>query len=216
MLTKQAEAHLAWIKKMTPTYDFGGNWRGTYHETMAFLYSSQPLINQEAQIWFDHDVQKYEETQELIRTTVLRAQQVAHLGADIDPLFITLGFNHQTWSIPRCLKVIQCIQDLGWVQSLRAVFELHRENGLHPHVHIYIEPNVKYSKSKVLEKLWAVAGIKRVILQKSFIDYKIAMPYHLDYIMLRKKEEKMYYVNKDTQWRSDEGIPIIEKEWIHN
>lgn len=215
-LSQPAKAHLAWIEKVSPHYNFGGNWRGgSYYETMYYLYSTQPQIDADAQRWFDHDTYDYERTQMLVRSTVLRAQTVAQSDEDITPLFITLGFNHQTWTIGKCLKVIQSIRDFGWVQSCRAVFELHRENGLHPHCHIFIQPAVRYSKSKILEKLWRTKGMQGVVLQKAFIDYKEAMPYHIEYIMLRKQESKMKHVHKDNEWRTLNNIPIVEKEWVH-
>lgn len=217
-LSSSASSHLAWIKKVDNHYDFGGLHmsRGvSYHACMLHLYSTQPSINADAQRWFDMDTLEYEKVQQNIRNTILKAKQKLDANEDIIPLFITLGFNHQTWTINSCLKVIETITTLGWVKSCRAVFELYRKNGLHPHCHIYIEPNVKYTKSKVLEKLWAVRGIKRVILQKAFIDYKEAMPYHLEYIMLRKCEAKMPYVEQDTVWREKSNIPIIEINWIH-
>jgi len=216
ILSSSANAHLAWITKVSSHYDFGGmgGYRGVaYHDCMLNLYSTQPAINADAQRWFNIDTVEYEKVQETVRLTVLRAKKMALATQEIEPLFITIGFNHQTWSVNKCLKVIKTVTELGWVKSCRAVFELHRDNGLHPHCHFYIVPSVRYSKSKVLEKLWATAGIKGVVLQKSFIDYKLAGDHHLNYIMLRKTCDKMPFVELDNKWRSDNKIGILEVDW---
>ena len=63
-----------------------------------------------------------------------------------------------------------------------------------------------FSKSKVLEKLWAAGGIKKVCLTKSFIDYKIAEEYHYKYIKGEKKESKMPFVEQDKIWRNKNKI----------
>jgi len=121
--------------------------------------------------------------------------------------FITIGFNHQTWDIPSCVKVIYKILSFDWVDSGTGVFELYRTNGEHPHVHLLLDLNQDLSKSKLLEKIWATAGIKKVVLKKPFIDIKVAEEYHHNYIIGIKKPEKMPYCERDAEWREQNKIP---------
>ena len=118
--------------------------------------------------------------------------------------FVTIGFNHQTWNIPQCVGVIETIMSCDWITSGRAVFELHRSNGLHPHCHFLIDSVLP--KSKILEKIWAIKNIKKVVLNKSFIDYKIKNQSHDNYIHGNKVEEKMQYVELDRIWRDKNNI----------
>jgi len=120
--------------------------------------------------------------------------------------FITIGFNHQTWNVVNCVKVIERILALPWVTSCTAVFELHRENGQHPHCHFLITTLEKMYKSKILEKFYAVRGIKSVCLNKSFIDVKVAEPRHQKYITLDKVQSKLRFIEQDKIWRAENNI----------
>lgn len=227
MLSLTALDHLEWISQISKNtgYSFGGihKWRGiSYYDCMLNLYQSYEQINNDAQRWYDADKLEYHASCERRKQHDKAIMKRLGFGEEILPLFITLGFNHQTWTINSCLKVIETITTLGWIKSCRAVFEVHRENGFHPHCHIYIEPNERLTKSKVLEKLWAVKGIKKVILSNNgkkcstFIDYKLAEPRHIEYIMLRKQCKKMPFVELDNKWREENNIPIKEVNWNYN
>lgn len=187
-----------------------------------YLYSALPYTDIMEQIYRRKDCSQamakifYESDLEWNRQSVIditESIKVIHKPDKLSPVFVTIGFNHQTWSIPGCVKVIQKICSFDWILSIRAVFELHRDNGLHPHVHMLITPNVPLPKSKMIEKIWATAGIKKVCLKKSFIDYKVAAEYHHKYILGDKQESKMKYVLEDIKWRDQNAIPqFFEKE----
>lgn len=119
--------------------------------------------------------------------------------------FVTIGFNHQTWSIPACVAIIHKILSFNWIVSCRAVFELHRENGEHPHVHFLLTTDGVQYPSKVVEKLWG-KYIKKLVLKRSFIDVKTAGEQHKKYIMLDKVPEKLPYVERDKIWRLENSI----------
>lgn len=195
--------HLAFIKK-TPSFSpkYAQDYTEPYYDIMVQLYKQKFITNEIAQRMMLSDMQWY-------NTCNLQLQKLTRSvtkANPMQPLFVTIGFNHQTWSIPSCVKVIQTIIKFDWISSVCAVFEYHRENGLHPHCHMLIHLSEPLAKCKVLEKIWAAAGIKKVVLQKSFIDYKIAEEYHYKYILGEKKELKMPFVEKDIQWRKQNNI----------
>lgn len=199
-------AHLAWIAqnpKFLP-YKFVIIGSQTYLDVMRELYHGplgRSMTEEIAHRLFRGDLLHQRETQAIL-TNVL-----AEIDKDVkNDFFITIGFNHQTWSISSCVKVIQTILEFDWILTCRAVFELHRENGEHPHVHLYIVSKIKH-RSKILEKLWATKGIKKVVLRKSFIDCKKAELYHRKYIILDKTECKLPLIEKDKIWRENNSIP---------
>jgi len=199
-------AHLAWISqnpRFVP-YNFVIIGSATYLDTMRELYCSrsrnymsEDIVNR----LFRGDLLHHQQTQSHITQLLKQINK-----DDKNEFFITIGFNHQTYTISQCVKVIESILTFDWILSCRAVFEFYRENGEHPHVHFYITSCIKY-RSKIIEKLWATKGIKQVCLKKSFIDCKNALEYHKKYIMLNKTESKLPYIEKDKIWRLENSIP---------
>lgn len=174
-----------------------------YHEIMEYIYRRPDCSQDCAKNFFDADLEWNKQSV----TQIAEVTKALYKNDPRAPVFFTIGFNHQTWDIPSCVKVIQKICSFDWIQSIRAVFELHRDNGLHPHCHMLIVPSVPLTKSKMIEKVWAAAGIKKVCLKKSFLDYKVASDYHHKYILGEKQENKMKYVEQDIAWREKNGIP---------
>jgi len=197
--------HLAWLKshpQFVPKNHYGFALY-PYSDLMEQIYSHPVSTQDGARKFFAADIKWKKTSDELIKNLT----KDAYKNDPLAPIFVTIGFNHQTWDIPSCVKVIQNICQLGWIGSIHAVFEYHRENGLHPHVHMLITPNIPLTKSKTIEKIWAAGGLKKVCLQKSFVDYKVASDYHLKYINLDKTNDKLIYVELDKIWRSENGIP---------
>lgn len=192
-------AHLDWIKNHSDFiprnhYDF----TESYFNIMKQIYS-HPLCSQAyAENCYTNDLNWVEE-KEKIRLKLLQKLKTSSRH------FVTIGFNHQIWSIKKCVEVIQTIMSFDWITKGKAVFELHRINGEHPHCHILFESILP--KSKILEKIWATKGIKKVVLSKSFIDYKSENHNHQNYINGQKTDEKMKYVQMDQNWRESNDIP---------
>ena len=91
-----------------------------------------------------------------------------------------------------------------------------RKRGLHPHFHILFETAEPISRIK--EKLWRPSYVKDLIKSDgkqfpNFIEYEKARDYHLKYINLDKKPEKLPAVEKDKVWRLENNIPDYEKNW---
>ena len=205
MTSNYKSLHLQWIRShpaFVAKFSHLQDQDLSHLDIMTQLYVDERVTNEIAQMFFKLDVKWFIESQKDILTFI--KQQ--HKAEPMSPIFVTIGFNHQTWTPQSCVKVIQTILGLNWIGTMDAVFEYHRSNGLHPHVHMVIKPSVPLSKSKVLEKLWAVSGMKKVCLKKSFIDYKIATDVHANYILGEKQQSKMEYVLLDKIWRERNGI----------
>jgi len=196
--------HLFWInghKNFVPRN--GDDLSVSYYDIMSFTYKQPNATQAYAKKCLDNDKAWFAKC----------CKYISDMNLEMVPVtkhFVTIGFNHQTWSVATCVAVIKRILALSWIDNATAVFELHRENGEHPHCHFLID--TKFTKSKILEKLWAVRDIKRIVLQKAFIDYKVAQPYHVKYIHGDKVEEKMPFVEKDKLWRQQNNIEqLFEK-----
>lgn len=206
---RNAHLHLEWIKKnpsFIPDIPIRSGFK-TYLEDMQNFWSWNSTIFPDAipamaNRWLLDDMRLCDSYEQR-----LRAKKVELGYADRKLVFFcTLGFNHQTYTIEKCIGIINKILLFDWVLKCRAVFEFHRENGEHPHVHFLITTTVPH-KSKVKEKLWATGGIKKLVLKKHFVDVKLALDNHYRYIMLDKTEKKMPYVAKDIIWRRQNSIP---------
>lgn len=207
-----AHLHLEWIKKhpsFIPESRTSGFESKTYLEEMMSHYLCwhnpeffpQSSLQMMCDSFFSADLRLFESYEERLSTKKIEY----NISNKKFSYFCTVGFNHQTWTIEKCVNVINTILSFPWVMSCRAVFEYHRENGLHPHCHFLITTDIV--KSKVVEKLWAAKGIKAVVLKKSFIDVKPAIDNHKKYILLDKQPTKMSYVVEDRIWRKANNIP---------
>lgn len=209
-MTDHKNAHLAWIHK-TKTFcpRYPSDYRVPYLQVMTELYRDPRITQEMAQamylsdkVWFAQSSQIDKTLDKLVYEKVVTPDNL---------WFVTIGFNHQTWRIDKCCSAIERILDMNWVTRAKANFELHRENGLHPHVHFIIE--TKEPKSRVLDKIFRPRYIKDLVLARNHIDVKKAMPHHMKYIELDKTEDKMPYVEQDIKWREDNNIPNYEKDW---
>jgi len=228
-------AHLAWAKEhsnFSPKYAQDITESETYYKSLKTLYSTafSHMGGLENDEWFcckssskvrHANLQKlaqslYYADQLWLQNSQVISQLVAKTIIDAKKLeptayFVTIGFNHQTWTVDKCVKAISKLMDFDWVLRCKANFELFRENGEHPHCHFYIE--TYEPKSKVLEKLFRPKYIQDIVLKKSFIDIKKAELYHIDYINLVKTSGKMSFVQQDVEWREKNCIPNFEKNW---
>jgi len=213
-LSPSAHLHLEWIKKhpsFVPDIPLRAQFKTYYDDMQDFWTWNSKIcpgaVPMMANRWLLDDI-RLMDTYE----ARLRAKKV-ELGISDRKLefFCTIGFNHQTYTIAKCVDVINKILSFDWVLKCRAVFEYYRENGEHPHVHFLITTTL--TKSKVIEKIWATGGIKQIVLANrgikpsTFIDVKPAERAHHKYIMLDKQEKKMSYVAKDIIWRRENSIP---------
>jgi len=195
-------AHLQWIRNH-PRFTGRDTYNYPYIEIMEQTYKHPSITDELAMLFFQSDIKWYDECNTLIMNIVSKSKAPPLP----DSLFITIGFNHQTWSPQKCHAAIENLLTLTFIKSCIGVFELHRENGVHPHVHLLITTDKKYPKSKIIDKIYLAKSIKDLVVGKQFIDYKIAEPYHQQYIGGNKQESKLQYVNQDNLYKEAQGIP---------
>lgn len=200
-------AHLKWIidnPKFIPHGGVNPEIAPTYLKYMEWFYFRNDIVTPEQRNMHGYFFYKCDKAHKL--KTELALKRLEKDSVTPSEYFVTIGFNHQTWTIDACVNIIKTILGFDWVLSSRAVFELHRENGEHPHCHFVIKTDEKMPRSKVLEKIWAAKGIKKVCLKKSFVDVKPLLEHHHKYILGFKQESKMPYVAKDIEWRQKNNI----------
>jgi len=209
-MTDYKSAHLAWInstKSFTPKYLH--DYTSPYVEIMKFIYAKECCSQEYARKLFIADKVWFKECHSVSKD--LDKAVCDLIPAKSNYYFVTIGFNHQTWTISECVKSIHKILAMEWIISGKANFELYRTNGEHPHCHFVIE--TLEPKSRILEKLFRPQYMKKIILSKNFIDVKPMENYHHKYIMLDKVSDKMFCVEKDIQWRKENNIPDFEKNY---
>lgn len=203
-------AHLAWIKStknFVPKY--AHDYSEPYYDIMVELYRNNSVTQNFAEILFEADKKWFIDSKKISKQIdkQIESKQPVPTGY----WFVTLGFNHDTWTIKDCDTCIRKILGMEWIIQGKANFELHRENGEHPHCHFFIE--TKEPKSRILDKIFRPLYTKKVVFKRNFVDAKIAMDYHHDYINLIKQESKMSFVEKDIAWRKKNNIVDYEKNW---
>lgn len=211
-MTDFKSGHLSWIhstKTFTPK--FAQDYRAdiSYYEIMKQVYNNPKCTQEMAKQFWASDKIWHRASYALSKAL---DKEIEKLEPTPDGMwFVTIGFNHQTWNVKDCCKCIEKILQMEWIISAKANFELHRENGEHPHVHFLIK--TKEPKSRILDKLFRPLYVKKVVFAKNFIDIKPALEHHHKYINLEKQTGKQEYVEKDRVWRLKENIPEYEKNW---
>lgn len=213
MTTNYKDAHIAWLKS---TRDFIPKYPGDYSipyiDVMISLYgghSGNQIPEAMAEAMFVADMAWYRKSKKIAKEVYKKTMALEPTTPNV--WFITLGYDHSVWSIPKVIKLINRVTAMKWIKKCKAQFELHRENGEHPHTHFYIE--TEYSFKEIKYELTRPKYISELVTKENFIDIKPAHDYHLDYINLIKKPSKMPFVELDNEWREKNGIPIFEKNW---
>lgn len=137
---------------------------------------------------------------------IKKLEKEAMAGIDLEGFaFVTIGYNEQTIN-PAKMKEIEnrLRRQPHWI-SVESVHEKHRENGIHHHTHFLIKWKGYLTKGKIIQYIYQIKDIKKVVLSKSFIDVKmqdgVSYEDRLKYIRGDKTESKMQYVRKDIEWR---------------
>lgn len=208
-------AHLQWI---TDNKNFVCREHIVFQEGFSYLeimnqcyynFRNSPLLNRSAFVNYIMDKLHRKQAIKLERTINKAVNKLEPTPNGL--WFVTIGFDHALWSIPKCVKVINNIMNMQWVVSAKANFEFFREKGTHPHVHFIIE--TLEARSRIVDKLFRSQYVKKVVSVRNAVQVQPMMDYHLNYINLIKVEEKMVKVNLDREWRLKNNIPDFEKNW---
>lgn len=177
----------------------------SYIETMTEWYttSDSPFLNKIAYLNYKDDLKWMEESKQINLTLTKK-------DFETNVAFVTIGFNHQEFTISKAFELIKSILNSDKVlDGSFAVMENYRENGIHPHVHMKIYYSGSTYKSMLIQTMYRSKNAKKLILSKNFIDIKEFQPYHEEYLQGNKKENKIKYVEMDKNWREINKIPHI-------
>lgn len=212
-MTDYKSAHLAWLKA-TKTFSpqYASDYRSdiSYLEIMTSLYSNPNVNQQIAEKFFVADKTWF-------RKAIAISKEIDKQVNLLEPTanscwFVTIGFNHDTWTIEKCTKAIKNILGMDWIIKAKGNFELFREDGQHPHFHMLLE-TPKGGKNDVIDRIFRPKYIQSIVASKNYIDVKVALPCHDKYIYLDKTSEKLQYIELDKEWRKKNNIPDYEKNW---
>lgn len=210
-------AHLRWLQTHKdflpsrdvwyPTDDYFGSYKMpdvTYYEVMQDIYSKSQYEQKWAFLDFKKDMLYYRQLQQV---TI----QMSNLVSKVDNIkgvwFVTIGFNHQTYTDKLMLGYMEKLLTFDWIQDVLGKFEIYRTNGLHPHVHMKLETQL--TKSKIIEKLMRCKNGSKLILKKEMVDVKPYLSCHDAYLAGQKTDEKMDCVRRDAEYREKNNIPHI-------
>lgn len=200
-------AHLEWImrtKSFIPSVDVYECSHTPYIDAMRELYRLDAYLQAWAYVNLMRDMSHHRRIGQVLVTC---ANKLSERDEIKGRWFITIGFNHQTYTDNLMKKYMEALLTFDWVQSLKAKFEIFRTNGEHPHVHMLLETQL--SKSKIIEKLMRCKGGSKLILKSQFVDVKPWLPCHDRYLDGQKTPEKMECVQKDIKYREEHEIPQV-------
>lgn len=140
---------------------------------------------------------------------------------DNDYVFLTVGFDDKTdIDYPKMCGIADQILRLNggkFVKSADYVLEKFRakqdgEIYCHHHIHFLIQVAEKMKRSKIIESVFKLAGIKKYVTKPNFIDVKTpnhkdfdkrAQPYAVlyNYVKGIKTSSKLKCLEMDTEWR---------------
>jgi hypothetical protein len=202
--------HLAWLKSHPQFVPRDSqSYTEPYYDIMKQIYSQPACSNHFALMMYREDIKFWEQclAEHIVQYKEIKKQ----LKTEPNCHFVTVNFNHQTWSIDRCCKAITKLLEFDSIIKAKANFELFRDNGEHPHCHFLIYTHD--TKGTVLYDWFRPGYIKEIVSQKNFIQIDPGEEHHLKYINLDKIPAKMVHVKKDIEWRKKNNIPDFEKNW---
>lgn len=142
--------------------------------------------------------------------------------------FVTVGFDDEKIAINPdkflrglpsiCYKIANKNYESNNIRSCEYVIERHRISGIHHHVHFLFTFHNKIAPSKIVDKIWEVAGIQDWVGSKNFVDYLgpqkpnkpfASYEYYYGYVRGDKREEKLPCVALDVAWRNQNKLPHL-------
>lgn len=215
--------HLQWILKHSNYANANAGKTASYYDIMASVYANDNSRNcQCGRIPVIHTSSNHFAYNQLcmdIRSSKRSSTVIDNLekilskegGTPTNKLFITIGFNHQTFNATTALTAVKRLFQKDFILEGEGVFEFYRENGEHPHFHMIVTvPQMR--NGMVVTKIFQSANMSKIVLARNFIDVKECQDYHTKYLQGDKVDEKLKYCEKDVIWRNQNNIPHIIKK----
>ena len=133
------------------------------------------------------------------------------MGVDTDPFyFVTVNYSKDFTDFEAMKKVVSALEALKWIKEIECVHEYHGTDSNHPHTHMLIIGRKKMPPSEVIDKVYAVKGLAKLIGGKNFVHLaknrdKTISDYRA-YIQGAKTDTKLENVAKDIEWRQKNNL----------
>jgi len=210
MVDRIISAHDTWIKSHHPRRCLGYEVN-VYLQMMIDIRKvmfkvESSMFEEQMKMWFQADLLQEAKQDPDNQFIEQLKKETLTIDADKNWAFITIGYNEQTIT-PSLMKTQgEKLSKLKYFSDVQYVHEKHRENGIHHHTHFLVKTVSSIPKSKLIQYVFQIAGMKNVVLGKQFIDiktYKDGSTYenYMKYISGDKKAEKLKYCELDSQWR---------------
>lgn len=214
-------AYLTWIKRykkyaegnygccwspMTSPQTWLANTEVSYYEIIENIINHPATSDEYVKYLWEQDDKYIRNMQNIIKL-----QTEGEIASDPKKCFITLTFDQNKATPDKVLKFLYQLRDkTKWINGMTAVIENHKSTGILLHAHLILEFKERITKSKVIEKLWSLKGLREIMGASNYIDYKVyRVIEHEKYVRGDKKEEKMPYVMLDREWREANHIPDL-------
>lgn len=217
--TDYVQLHIDWILKNNKYALANAGVYCDYYDIMSSVYKDIPSDRKCScdKIDFPHSLRNHTAFKLLLSDIRLSKRSVETLQmlekvamedqeGSTNKYFVTIGFNHQTFTPKAALTAVNAVFRKSFVNSAEGVFEFYRTNGEHPHIHIIMEVP-KMRCGMLVTKIFQSAGMSKIVLSRNFIDVKECQLYHYDYLEGNKIEEKMECCEKDKLWREQNNLP---------
>jgi len=216
--TDYVQLHFDWILKNNRYAIANAGVHSDYYDIMSSVYKDMAVDKKCCcdKISYPHSQRNHTAFKMLLTDMRLSKKSVDNLQilekvamedqGSTNIYFITIGFNHQTFTVKAAMMAINAVFRKSFVDSAEGVFEFYRTNGEHPHIHIIMEVP-KMRPGILVTKIFQTAGMSKVVLSRNFIDVKPCEEYHYKYLEGNKIEEKMECCEKDKLWREQNQIP---------
>lgn len=189
----------------------------TYHSLMATTEQATKLWGEPDEVWDRNKycygelwhvrdkVHKDSETQQNLKEKVFKNNSLEN-----PYYFITINYPADLLGLHRIKEITTNINKLEWIKTIEYVYEYHTKGGGHPHCHMLITTEEKMPKSRIIDKIFAVKNIKKLIPGKQSIDvadnYNKTIQVYRDYIDGHKRESKTENCQKDAEWRIQNNL----------
>lgn len=144
------------------------------------------------------------------KESVWQQKLAQYMGDESPYYFVTINYAKDFIKFEEMRNVVAALSGLKWVKHLDCVHEFYGKDSNHPHTHMLITTHKKMPPSEVIDKVYAVKGLAKLIGGKNFVHLaknrdKTANDYRA-YIQGAKTDSKLENVAKDIEWREKNNL----------
>jgi len=124
--------------------------------------------------------------------------------------FVTVNYPKEFENWEYMNSLVDTLGKQAWAGKVDHVHEFHGSDGNHPHTHFLITATRKLIPSEIIDKVYALKGLKKHIGGKNFIhlakNRDKTIEDYTAYIVGAKTDTKLENVTKDILWRQENNL----------